>query len=89
MNRQPGQSAPWHQTNWDLRAAGNFVFGGTGTGLIVFSGIAHVFGAAHLIPGLVGLGFVGLGLLCVWAEIGRPLRAINVYLHPQTSWMTR
>jgi len=89
MIRQPAQSAPWHQTNWDLRAAGNFVFGGTGTGLIVFSGIGHAFGAAYLIPGIVGLVLVGLGLLCVWAEIGRPLRAINVYLHPQTSWMTR
>lgn len=89
MKRQPAQSAPWHQPNWDLRAAGNFVFGGAGTGLIVFSGIGHAFGAAYFLPGAIGLVLVGLGLLCVWAEIGRPLRAINVYLHPQTSWMTR
>jgi phenylacetyl-CoA:acceptor oxidoreductase subunit 2 len=87
--RMSGRTAPWHQTNWDLRAAGNFVFGGSGTGLIAFAGVGHAFGAAYLIPGLVGLALVGLGLLCVWAEIGRPLRAFNVYKHPQTSWMTR
>jgi phenylacetyl-CoA:acceptor oxidoreductase 26-kDa subunit len=84
-----GRTAPWHQTNWDLRAAGNFVFGGAGTGLLVISAFGHALGAAYLLPALAGLAFVGLGLLCVWAEIGRPLRALNVYLHPQTSWMTR
>ena len=87
--RTSGRTAPWHQTNWDLRAAGNFVFGGAGTGLLVFAAIGHAFGAAYLLPALIGLGCVGAGLLCVWAEIGRPLRAINVYRHPQTSWMTR
>jgi len=89
MSGQSGRTAPWHQTNWDLRAAGNFVFGGAGTGLIVFSAIAHAFGGAYVFPALAGLAMVGLGLLCVWAEIGRPLRALNVYLHPQTCWMTR
>ena len=89
MSGQSGRTAPWHQTNWDLRAAGNFVFGGAGTGLIVFSAIGHAFGAAYVIPGLGGLALVGLGLLCVWAEIGRPFRALNVYRHAQTSWMTR
>ena len=84
-----GQTAPWHQTNWDLRAAGNFVFGGAGTGLVIFAAIAHAFGAAYVLPVLIGLAFVGAGLLCVWAEIGRPLRALNVYRHPQSSWMTR
>jgi phenylacetyl-CoA:acceptor oxidoreductase subunit 2 len=84
-----GRIAPWHQSNWDLRAAGNFVFGGAGTGLIVFAGIGHAFGAAYVLPALIGLALVGAGLLCVWAEIGRPLRAVNVYLHPQSSWMTR
>lgn len=89
MIAQSGRTAPWHQTNWDWRAAGNFVFGGAGTGLIIFSAIGHALGAAYLIPALAGLALVGLGLLCVWAEIGRPLRALNVYRHAQTSWMTR
>ncbi len=84
-----GRTAPWHQPNWDARAAGNFIFGGAGTGLIVFSALAHPFGAAYRLPAFIGLALVAAGLACVWAEIGRPLRALNVYLHPQTSWMTR
>jgi phenylacetyl-CoA:acceptor oxidoreductase subunit 2 len=36
-----------------------------------------------------GLVLIGLGLFCVWLEIGRPWRAINVFFHPRTSWMTR
>ena len=84
-----GRTAPWHQSNWDLRAAGNFVFGGAGTGLVILAAIGHVFGAAYVVPALIGLALVGAGLLCVWAEIGRPLRAMNVYRHPKTSWMTR
>jgi phenylacetyl-CoA:acceptor oxidoreductase subunit 2 len=28
-------------------------------------------------------------LLCVWFELGRPLRALNVFLNPRTSWMAR
>ena len=31
--------APWRQTNWDWRAAGNFIFGGAGGGLIVFTAL--------------------------------------------------
>ena len=38
---------------------------------------------------LAGLGLVGLGLLCVWLEIGRPLRALNVFRKPGASWMSR
>ena len=26
---------PWLQTNWDVRAALNFIFGGAGSGLLV------------------------------------------------------
>ena len=89
LERTSGRTAPWHQGNWDLRAAGNFVFGGAGTGMLVFAAIGHAFGGAYVVTILAGLAFVGAGLLCVWAEIGRPLRALNVYLHPQTSWMTR
>lgn len=89
LGRTAGRTAPWHQGNWDLRAAGNFVFGGAGSGLLILAAIGHAFGAAYVLPALIGLAGVGAGLLCVWAEIGRPLRALNVYRHPQTSWMTR
>ena len=89
LGRTAGRTAPWHQGNWDLRAAGNFVFGGAGTGLVMLAAIGHAFGAAYVVPALIGLALVGAGLLCVWAEIGRPLRAMNVYRHAKTSWMTR
>jgi phenylacetyl-CoA:acceptor oxidoreductase subunit 2 len=36
-----------------------------------------------------GLALVGLGLMSVWLEIGRPLRALHVFFNPQTSWMSR
>lgn len=80
---------PWHQTNWDWRAAGNFLCGGAGTGLYLVTAWAPEFGGPLRLVGLVGLALVGIGLGCVWLEIGRPLRALNVYLHYRTSWMSR
>ena len=80
---------PWQQTNWDWRAAGNFVCGGAGAGLVVFAALSGAQGPALAILLLVGLALVGVGLLCVWLEIGRPLRALHVFLNPRTSWMTR
>ena len=85
----PGRVTPWHQTNWDWRAAGNFIGGGSGTGLRFFSTLAAGSADAYRIMALVALAFIGGGLTCVWLEIGKPLRAINVFFHPQTSWMTR
>lgn len=79
----------WQQTQWDWRAAGNFVFGGGGAGLMVFAALSGVGGIAQRILVLTALGLVGLGLLCVWAELGRPLRANNVFFNPRTSWMSR
>jgi phenylacetyl-CoA:acceptor oxidoreductase subunit 2 len=38
---------------------------------------------------LLGMALIGAGLLSVWFEIGRPLRALNVGFNPFTSWMTR
>lgn len=80
---------PTLQRYWDWRAAGNFICGGTGTGLVIATALAWAAGASSWFSLFVGLGFVGLGLLFVWLEIGRPWRAINVFLHPHTSWMTR
>ena len=80
---------PWHQTSWDARAAGNFVCGGAGAGLIVFAVFAGTTGpnGAWLI--LAGLALVALGLFCVSLELGRPLRALKVIRNPRTSWMAR
>jgi len=80
---------PWHQLSWDWRAAGNFICGGAGAGLIVFTALAGVQGWLLSVLLLAGLALVGLGLLCVWLEIGRPLRAVNVFFNPRQSWMSR
>ncbi len=77
------------QRFWGTRAACNFIGGGTGTGLLVFAAVGATVGIPYFVPGLVGLAFVGLGLMMVWFEIGKPWRAINVFLRPQTSWMSR
>lgn len=81
--------APWHQTQWDWRAAGNFVCGGAGSGLIVFAALSGTQGLAVAAPMLGGVALVGIGLVCVWLEIGRPLRALHVFFNPRTSWMSR
>lgn len=80
---------PWVQKSWDARAAGNFMCGGAGAGLVVFNALAASQGQAWRSLWLVGLALVACGLLLVWAEIGRPWRALNVFMNPGTSWMTR
>ncbi len=81
--------APWHQTNWDARAAGNFIGGGSGTGLVLFAALAAAAGMDYRAAVALGLALVALGLTCVWLEIGKPWRALHVFFHPQTSWMSR
>ena len=81
--------APWQQTQWDWRAAGNFVCGGAGGGLIVCAAWFGARGLALAALLLGGLALVGTGLVCVWLEIGRPLRALHVFFNPRSSWMTR
>ncbi|WP_152619675.1 polysulfide reductase NrfD family protein [Paramagnetospirillum magnetotacticum] len=74
---------------WDLRAAGNFIGGGTGSGLLLVGSAASLAGLDATLPLLAGAAFVMAGLSLVWLEIGKPWRALNVFFHPQTSWMTR
>ncbi|MFZ4481194.1 MAG: DmsC/YnfH family molybdoenzyme membrane anchor subunit [Rhodoferax sp.] len=80
---------PWQQTSWDWRAAGNFICGGAGTGLLITAAIYSSSAGTPVALIFAGLALVGLGLLCVWLEIGRPLRALHVFLNPRTSWMSR
>jgi phenylacetyl-CoA:acceptor oxidoreductase subunit 2 len=80
---------PWHQTNWDIRAALNFILGGTGAGLLLIVAISGVTGGTLRAEMVLGMGLIGAGLISVWFEIGRPLRAIHVGFNPFTSWMTR
>jgi len=80
---------PWIQLHWDVRAALNFIFGGTGSGFILFAAFVPL--APRLAQGalLLGLALVAAGLTAVWMEIGRKLRAVHVFFNPMTSWMTR
>ena len=80
---------PWLQAHWDLRAATNFILGGTGSGLLIAVALT-----AHATPDwkpllAFGLALIASGLAAVWLEIGRKLRAIHVFFNPFTSWMTR
>lgn len=77
------------QHSWDWRAAGNFMFGGTGSALMCLAALAYRGEPLPLPVGGLALAFVALGLTLVWLEIGRPWRFLNVFFHPHTSWMTR
>ena len=76
----------WLQRHWDARAAANFMLGGTGSGLLI-CGLAV--SASHETLVLTSLTLIAAGLGAVWLEIGRKLRAVNVFFNPFTSWMTR
>ena len=76
----------WLQAHWDARAALNFMLGGTGAGLMIAAALAFPDSRA---PVLLSLVLVATGLAAVWLEIGKKLRAINVFFNPFTSWMTR
>ena len=80
---------PWQQTQWDWRAAGNFACGSAGGGLIACAALSGAEGSALSWLLLIGMALIGVGLTCVWLEIGRPLRALHVFFNPRTSWMTR
>lgn len=87
--RVSDQISPRQQRNWDWRAASNFIAGGAGGGLLLFVSIAGLEPDVARAAIVLGLGLIGAGLTCVWFEIGRPWRALNVYRHFATSWMTR
>lgn len=83
---------PWHQPHWNWKAAGNFLCGGAGTGLLAAAALAGLAGApvaALSLVALAGLGLVALGLFLLLFKIGRPLRSLYVLRQPQRSWMAR
>jgi len=82
-------ASPRQQRNWDWRAAANFIAGGAGGGLLLFNAMVSVNPDVIRAATLLGLMLIGGGLTCVWFEIGRPWRALNVYRHFSSSWMTR
>jgi phenylacetyl-CoA:acceptor oxidoreductase subunit 2 len=81
---------PERQPHWDWRAAANFIGGGSGAGLFVLTvAIAQMEGGWWLRVGAGAPLLVLGGLGGVASELGRPLRALNVFRRPQTSWMSR
>jgi len=69
-SRSTAQIASQRQTYWDWRSAGNFILGGSGAGVLIYS--AAGFGGRLL--ELLGAVLIAGGLLGVWSEIGRPWR---------------
>jgi len=80
---------PWHQQHWDWKAAGNFICGGMGTGLLLFAAIASIRDGSSSRLAFAALALVALGLFLVLLKIGRPMRFIFVLRQPGRSWMTR
>lgn len=89
VRRLEAHAGPSQQSNWDWRAAGNFTAGGAGGSLLLFTALVAPAAGAWRWLALVAIALVGAGLFCVWLEIGRPLRALNVFRHAESSWMTR
>jgi phenylacetyl-CoA:acceptor oxidoreductase subunit 2 len=73
------------QTNWDVRAALNFMGGGAGAGLMIAAALLALPAAAVVLA----LVLVAAGLTAVWHELGKRLRAPHVFFNPMTSWMAR
>ncbi|HYL87636.1 MAG TPA: hypothetical protein VEU32_02600 [Burkholderiales bacterium] len=73
------------QTNWDARAALNFMCGGAGAGLMIASAVLGLPDASIALA----LALIACGLGAVWLELGKPLRALHVFFNPFTSWMAR
>jgi len=80
---------PWLQTWWDWRAAGNFIAGGSGSGLLLITAVAGLLVGPVAWLTLLSLILVTAGLSLVWLELGRPWRFLHVFFNPHTSWMTR
>ncbi len=73
----------------DVELAGHVIGGGAGCGLLVFTALASAQGGLRQALLALALLLVAAGLLCAWAEIGRPWRAPKVLLHPQSAWTSR
>jgi len=80
---------PWHQPHWDWKAAGNFICGGMGAGLLAFVAATSVQDTSVAVLGWAALAIIALGLFLVWVKIGRPWRFVHVLRQPQRSWMSR
>jgi len=80
---------PALQQHWDWKASANFICGGIGSGLFIFTAVAAL-RHPHVLPlGWLALTIMALGLATLLLKIGKPLRSIYVLRQPRRSWMTR
>jgi phenylacetyl-CoA:acceptor oxidoreductase 26-kDa subunit len=82
-------TGPAMQKSWDWRAAGNFIGGGSGSGLMIIGAVLALASDSNFTLVLIATLLIVMGLGTVWLEIGRPWRFLNVYRNPFTSWMSR
>jgi phenylacetyl-CoA:acceptor oxidoreductase subunit 1 len=80
---------PARQEHWNWKAAGNFICGGMGAGLLIFASLTSLLYGEVNPAGWIALALIALGLFLVLLKIGRPLRSIYVLRQPQRSWMAR
>jgi phenylacetyl-CoA:acceptor oxidoreductase subunit 2 len=86
---------PVKQKIWGWPAAVNFIIGGTGGGVYLFSFIQTFmrFGSASFsksLPfGLIPPLLLSIGFLCLGIEAGRPLRGCYLFRNPRQSWISR
>ena len=62
------------QRYWDIRAAMNFCFGGSGSGLILAAALGIAVGAPSILAIAAGLALIGAGLLGRRGVCSRPRR---------------
>ncbi len=81
------------QKFWDWKAAANFMLGGASSGLVLASFAGWLAGGIpdQVLPLIYLLAAVimAVGLTTLFFKTGRPLRAMNAMLRPQSSWMSR
>jgi Fe-S-cluster-containing dehydrogenase component/DMSO reductase anchor subunit len=75
---------PKHQKHWDWKAALNFILGGSGASLLLFSAVYD-----EMTGILAALTLIAIGLGALLFKIGRPLRSLYVLRQPRRSWMSR
>ncbi len=81
---------PELQTDRQWQAAGDFIFGGAGAGLLFFTALAACSNSLWLYwAGLPALVLIGMGLVCAWLELGRKLTSDSVFQGVRTSWTGR
>lgn len=86
---------PVKQYAWGRPAAVNFIMGGAGAGVYLFSFFqafmrsGSAFVSESLPFGLISPLLIIIGFLCLAIEAGRPLRGCFVFRHPRQSWISR